>query len=206
MLLRKTINYFSIFTSKIPKTYYEILEVTPKATTKEIKLQYIKLVKLYHPDNGESGSEEKFKEISKAYQVLKDPIKRQLYDSDALNFEQSGEAHSANDVNPDSYFYSTNKKEYYSNKWYNFRKPSYETLHQEQTYQFVDELTSKAIIGRVLIILGVYAIWDIYRLYSRRQHKKFLETQKEILDSSFIQAPLEQYIDKRQTEMQLDLD
>lgn len=33
-------------------------------------------MKLYHPDNGESGSEEKFKEISKAYQVLKDPIKR----------------------------------------------------------------------------------------------------------------------------------
>jgi len=55
MLLRKSINYFSIFTNKIPKTYYEVLEVTPKATTKEIKLQYIKLVKLYHPDNGESG-------------------------------------------------------------------------------------------------------------------------------------------------------
>ena len=67
MLLRKSINFFSIFSSKIPKTYYEILEVTPKATNKEIKLQYIKLVKQYHPDNGESGSEEKFKEISKAY-------------------------------------------------------------------------------------------------------------------------------------------
>jgi len=199
MYSRKAINFFSIFRNNTPKTYYEILDLTPRATSKEIKLQYIKLVKVYHPDNGESGSEEKFKEISKAYQVLKDPIKRQLYDSDALNFEQAGEAHSANDMNSESYFYNSNKREFYQNKWYSFKRPNYETIHQEQAYQYVDELTSKAIIGRVLIILGVYVIWDLYRLYSRRQHKKFLETQKEIVDANFVESPIDSYIEERQT-------
>lgn len=67
MYINKGTYFVSFFVNKTPKSFYEILEITPKASVKEIKLQYIKLVKIYHPDNSETGSEEKFKEISKAY-------------------------------------------------------------------------------------------------------------------------------------------
>jgi molecular chaperone DnaJ len=63
--------------------YYTILGVDRNADLEKIKSSYRKLALLYHPDrNNNSDAEEKFKNISNAYQVLSDPVKRKIYDSD----------------------------------------------------------------------------------------------------------------------------
>ncbi|MEA5442811.1 DnaJ C-terminal domain-containing protein [Cyanobium gracile] len=63
------------------KDYYATLEVEREASAEEIKKAYRKLARKYHPDVAkEAGAEDKFKEISEAYQTLSDPEKRQAYD------------------------------------------------------------------------------------------------------------------------------
>lgn len=63
------------------KDYYKIMGLSRDATPKDVKLAYRKLARKYHPDlNKEAGAEEKFKELGEAYEVLKDPEKRKIYD------------------------------------------------------------------------------------------------------------------------------
>jgi molecular chaperone DnaJ len=64
------------------KNYYDILEVSRDASSEEIKKSYRKLAMKYHPDrnSGDKSSEEKFKEISEAFDVLSDPDKKARYD------------------------------------------------------------------------------------------------------------------------------
>jgi molecular chaperone DnaJ len=62
--------------------YFEVLEVTRTATDEEIKSAYRKLAMRWHPDrnNGSKESEERFKAITEAYDVLRDPQKRAAYE------------------------------------------------------------------------------------------------------------------------------
>jgi molecular chaperone DnaJ len=61
--------------------YYKTLGVDKKASQDDIKKAYRKLARQYHPDtNKDAGAEERFKQVSEAYDVLSDPEKRKKYD------------------------------------------------------------------------------------------------------------------------------
>ena len=65
------------------RDYYEVLGVDKKADESTIKKAFRRLAKKYHPDTnaGDAKAEEKFKEITEAYDVLSDKEKRKLYDT-----------------------------------------------------------------------------------------------------------------------------
>jgi len=66
----------------LEKDFYKVLDVSKDASADDIKKSYRKLARKYHPDanKGDSASEERFKEISEAYNVLSDQKRRKEYD------------------------------------------------------------------------------------------------------------------------------
>jgi len=88
---------------------YVTLNIAKTAETEEIKKTYRKLALKYHPDKntGNPEAEEKFKEVNKAYRILTDPSKRNIYDNyGSLGLyiaEQFGEE------NVNAYFFVTSK-------------------------------------------------------------------------------------------------
>jgi curved DNA-binding protein len=75
------------------RDYYEILGVARAAKEEEIKKVYRKLARKYHPDLNPNNkqSEEKFKEVQEAYEVLSDPEKRQKYDQLGANWKNGAD-------------------------------------------------------------------------------------------------------------------
>ena len=75
-----------------PQNYYELLQLSPHADQLVITKIYRLLAAYYHPDNKQTGDEEKFKNVLKAYEVLSDPAKRARYNIELLGSETPGKA------------------------------------------------------------------------------------------------------------------
>jgi curved DNA-binding protein len=95
------------------KDYYATLGVSKDASQEEIKKAYRRLAKQYHPDanRGDKRSEEKFKDIGEAYELLSDPQKRAEYDGLGSGFDFKN----GYDFDPARYGYSGDVRYAYAN-------------------------------------------------------------------------------------------
>lgn len=100
------------------KDYYKVLGVQKTATQDEIKKAYRKLAQKYHPDMNQNNkeSEEKFKEISEAYEVLKDKERRSKYDNLGSRYNQHRQSGGVNsDFDWSDWFSGSQGKQSYGN-------------------------------------------------------------------------------------------
>lgn len=95
------------------RDFYEVLGLSKGADDKVIKRAYHKLAKKYHPDTnqGDSNAEQKFKEVSEAYEILSNPEKKKLYDAYGMAaFDETASNFYKNNANRASDF----------NNWHHF--------------------------------------------------------------------------------------
>ena len=66
----------------LKKDFYEVLELDRNADAAQVKKNYRRLAKKYHPDlnKNDAAASQKFKEVQEAYEVLSDESKRRMYD------------------------------------------------------------------------------------------------------------------------------
>lgn len=138
------------------ENYYEILEVSTKASPEIVKKAYITLVKKYHPDLQDDSKKEeyenKLKKINEAYEVLSDETKRKKYDLELENLrhiqsEQSNlrntsnyspDVKKSNNINSDAneqYSNLNNTNSNYENTYNEDLLKKQKNLQQELEYQ-----------------------------------------------------------------------
>jgi curved DNA-binding protein CbpA len=66
--------------TEAPVDYYEVLQISPNAEPETVHRVYRLLAQRFHPDNKETGSEGRFRQLTEAYEILSDPERRAKYD------------------------------------------------------------------------------------------------------------------------------
>ncbi|KAM3128199.1 hypothetical protein pb186bvf_019682 [Paramecium bursaria] len=170
--MRKVLYCFSGFSKfDTKKNYYSILGIHKTATQLEVKNQYHKLAKLYHPDINQDNLE-KFKQINEAYEVLKDESIRKDYDQTQT---QDGQYTKRSQYNQ-QYHYGYRRSE--SNKWqqneqsYNF-KYNHEDIYVRR--QNGENPLKYGQVGLMVVIMtGIFAFMAVETLVSLLFKKSYI--------------------------------
>jgi len=186
--------------------FYEVLGITSKATTHEIKKAYYSKVKKFHPDhNREATAEESFKIVANAYETLKNTDTRQLYDSKRRNpnftpdqdFTRTSSSN-YNSASSNQYKYynsgSTEGFDGYHGAWRdsNAKKQADEAARnrwQQESYKTSSTTSSSNInnvITRVSLVVVVFVLIDLWRKQQNKNTKKpsqSYSTQNQVLQT-----------------------
>jgi len=159
------------------KSYYEILDITPDATKAQIKKQFKKFAKMYHPDiNSSFEAEQRFKEINKAAEILLDDEKRKNYD--ALRCVNSAIYNSQNKKNSQNF---QNRSDYTFSDLFSKNKKEY-NKKAENIQKAIDgnDITLNVKIDYKEAILGTHRIVNINHssICPKCQGRKFANNQK----------------------------
>lgn len=91
---------FSLFSKAKARSYYQILEVPVTASAKDIKGNFIRLAKLYHPDIYKGNDKTRFTKIKEAYETLINQEKRSKYDEE-LGMKKKEDGEQKNEEKPE---------------------------------------------------------------------------------------------------------
>ncbi len=84
--------------------FYQLLEASPKASSEAIESLFRVMAKRYHPEAGSCKDADKYKKLTQAYQVLRDPATRTAYDASyQQRLQENKELHQAADATADDY-------------------------------------------------------------------------------------------------------
>mgnify|MGYP000986006276 CR=1 FL=1 len=141
----KRLNFSSTcyFSTAEKPDYYKILGVDKNADQKQIKAEFYKLAKQYHPDVSK-GFEDKFKQINEAYEILSDDSLRTSYDNhiktggNATNFTGSSHANQSTSTS-----HGPGSARYYSYGRSNYKNSQQSYSGQSYSYGFKDSKTDK---------------------------------------------------------------
>ncbi len=143
------------FSSRAPNTptYYELLELKPNCAQKDIKENFARLAKLYHPDVYKGSDRSRFQKINEAYQVLKNVTKRREYDSNVLGIRPGSEFTAEAPEQDSSADQEQNPKN--SDDMYSFEESTDKTKQEinlnEEFQQFINRPT-KHTPDRVIVV------------------------------------------------------
>lgn len=149
------------------KEYYSILNVSRASTPKEIKESFLKLSKVYHPDNNITGSHSKFVRLKEAYDALKDgsPKVGSSYSSQDENIDYSHKAYAR---------YREQQRDYYDRprpQGYGFGGPyarsstPWEDMMKERTYnrrRHENPYERRGPLVNITLVLSGLAMFVIY--------------------------------------------
>lgn len=176
--------------TKEDETLYQLLKVKTSASQKEVKLAYYKMAKLHHPDFQKSAltekqkqlSEDHFKLIVKAYEVLSNPIQRQAYDiENRINEGVNLDSHTFEDsTSKKNYFQPRTQTDFYHTKWTDYKKPDWyhplngldgrsEYLYRKTVNSWIPPVVEIVILKlegyRLYIYMLLFGLWNVYEAY-----------------------------------------
>ena len=125
--------------TKLKFNLYEIMNLTPDCTSRQVKKVYRKLVSKFHPDKNNSVEEDLFNHIVIAYQVLSNPIEKSSYDSYLSNLNKPKILH--NDIKKSYDSKEFNSKDNYEvSKKYEEKVRKLEMKHKVNQVNEIDPL------------------------------------------------------------------